>query len=447
MLLNFLFIFIFLLIIITFILFEGDLFQPAVILTLAYFISIASALVNRNVWGTELHFKTFGLILLGVATFIIVSLLTKLSYKPKVEGISYKELKEINPSKIIYGILLILNLVMLFLYIHEIQKVVLFSGRGFSNITDLISNYRYLSYYSNEVEDRVSGMINQLAKIIPATTFVSLYIFINNYFITKQIKKNFIYLIPIAIFFVYAIISGGRLPLIRLVIGTLLILYIYSVYGSHKSQLTRSFKMITRSLFAFLMLIVLFFLLKFVLGRSSQEDFITYITRYMGGSIQLFDLFVIDPIRRNKELGAETFSGIYEMLAKLGFDNNIIKGLEWRISPNYYSLGNVYTAIRRYYSDFGVIGIVICQSFTAWLYTLGYEKIRHHSLVTNGQRFRLILLAASFYPLFLNSIEDVFYISMVTIGYGIQIVIFYLVFWVLLKVQVDFNKGKLRINR
>ncbi|MTV44646.1 oligosaccharide repeat unit polymerase, partial [Streptococcus pneumoniae] len=90
--------------------------------------------------------------------------------------------------------------------------------------------------------------------------------------------------------------------------------------------------------------------------------FISYITRYMGGSIQLFDLFVIDPIRRNKELGAETFSGIYEMLAKLGFDNNIIKGLEWRVSPNYYSLGNVYTAIRRYYSDFGVIGIVICQS-------------------------------------------------------------------------------------
>ncbi|VTG68920.1 oligosaccharide repeat unit polymerase Wzy [Streptococcus pneumoniae] len=447
MLLNFLFISIFLLIIITFILFEGDFFQPAVILTIAYFISIASALVNRNVWGTELHFKTFYLILLGVATFIIVSLLTKLSYRPKVEGISHEELKEINPSKIIYVILMILNLVMLFLYIREIQKVVLFSGRSFSNITDLISNYRYLSYYSNEVENRVSGMINQLSKIIPATTLISLYIFINNYFITKQIKKNFIYLIPIAIFFVYAIISGGRLPLIRLVVGALLILYIYSVYGSPKSQLTKSFKMITRSLFAFLILIVLFFLLKFVLGRSSQEDFISYITRYMGGSIQLFDLFVIDPIRRNKELGAETFSGIYEMLAKLGFDNNIIKGLEWRVSPNYYSLGNVYTAIRRYYSDFGVIGIVICQSFTAWLYTLGYEKVRHYSLVTNVQRFRLILLAASFYPIFLNSIEDVFYISMVTIGYGIQIVIFYLVFWVLLKVQVDFNKGKLTINR
>lgn len=79
------------------------------------------------------------------------------------------------------------------------------------------------------------------------------------------------------------------------------------MYGSPKSQLTKSFKMITRSLFAFLILIVLFFLLKFVLGRSSQEDFISYITRYMGGSIQLFDLFVIDPIRRNKELGAETF--------------------------------------------------------------------------------------------------------------------------------------------
>lgn len=95
-----------------------------------------------------------------------------------MEGISYKELKEINPSKIIYVILLILNLVMLFLYIREIQKVVLFSGRVFSNITDLISNYRYLSYYSNGVEDRVSGMINQLSKIIPATTFISLYIYL-----------------------------------------------------------------------------------------------------------------------------------------------------------------------------------------------------------------------------------------------------------------------------
>ena len=336
---------------------------------------------------------------------------------------------------------------MLFLYIREIQKVVLFSGRGFSNITDLISNYRYLSYYSNGVEDRVSGMINQLSKIIPATTFISLYIFINNYFITKQIKKNFIYLIPIAIFFVYAIISGGRIPLIRLVVGALLMFYLYSVYGNHKSQLTRNFKMIIRSLFALLILIVLFFILKFVMGRSSQEDFISYITRYMGGSIQLFDLFVIDPIRRNQELGAETFSGIYEMFAKLGFDNNIIKGLEWRVSPNHYSLGNVYTAIRCYYSDFGVIGIVICQSFTAWLFTLGYEKVRHCSLVTDIQRFRLILLTASFYPIFLKSIEDVFYISMVTIGYGLQIIIFYFVFWLLMKIQVDFNKGKLTINR
>ena len=119
--------------------------------------------------------------MLGVGTFIIVSLLTKLSYRSKVEGISYKELKEINPSKIIYVILLILNLVMLFLYIREIQKVVLFSGRGFSNITDLISNYRYLFYYLNGVEDRVSGMINQLSKIIPSNYiyfFVYIYIYL-----------------------------------------------------------------------------------------------------------------------------------------------------------------------------------------------------------------------------------------------------------------------------
>lgn len=445
MLLNLLFIFVLISFFITFTLFEFDFFHPAVIINLAYIVSIGSAVYNRDLWMIDMHPKTIALLILGVIIFIIVSFLSTSLSNSILSLKKQEELKEIKPQNLIFSSIMLINVVVLVLYIIEIRRVVGGNGILTSNVTDLISSYRNISYYSNENDARISGLINQISKIIPATTFSCLFIFINNYSVTKKIKTNRKYLLPIIVYSIQAIISGGRMPLIRLAIAILVMYYVFLLYNRPNNNLNSSFVILRRALLTFILLILSFYSLKFVLGRNSQENFIIYITRYMGGSIQLFDLFVRNPIRSNSEFGAETFSGIYEMLSKIGFENNIIKGLEWRVSPNGYSLGNVYTAIRRYYSDFGGVGIVLCQGFVALLYSNIYVRVRKDSLVNTTQQFRLILLAASFYPLFLNGIEDVFYISMVTIGYFIQIIIFYIIYRILVSVKVDILSGKILI--
>lgn len=440
MVLHIFLIILFILFVLTCLMFEFDFFEPAIILVIGYILTTLSAIYNEALWQFKLHWNSVGLLLIGICSFIMTSYLTKRYVVKRYNThLNLQELKEIHIQNLVFYIMLLANIVVFILYYLEVLDVVESFGKSIHSISALIANYRTLSYYSNDSANRVSSIVNQLSKIIPAMTFISLFIFINNYIATNKIKQNLKYLLPLVVFFAYAMISGGRMPLIRLSIAGLFLFSIISSYNK-RNNLKNSIILLKRALLSFVILVIVFYGLKFLLGRSSQENFSLYITRYLGGSLQLFDLFVENPNKLNSEFGAETFSGIYEMLAKFGVENNIIKGLEWRSAPSGYAVGNVYTAIRRYYSDFGIFGIIFCQSMLAVVYTVFYQKCKHSSLGTDKQRLRIIIYAASLYPIFLNSIEDVFYISMITIGYIIQLIIFKIMFKIMFRVKIVGDK-------
>ena len=129
---------------------------------------------------------------------------------------------------------------------------------------------------------------------------------------------------------------------------------------------------------------------------------------YGGGSIQLFDMYLQEPPQKSELFGSETFWGTYRFLD----DYNIINlrkkptgSLEWRKSNN-YSIGNVYTAYRRWIQDFGILGCAIVFAFVCMVYNIYYNKLKYYNKGKNNLfNISLIFYAYLYYHLVLISID------------------------------------------
>jgi oligosaccharide repeat unit polymerase len=184
--------------------------------------------------------------------------------------------------------------------------------------------------------------------------------------------------------------------------------------------------------------LVLFVAVRTFVGRSNAEDPFYYITKYAGGSIQLLDLFIKNPISESSIWGKETFYAMYKFLGpKLGHSDWVyVFAKEFRRS-NGVALGNVYTALRCYYYDFGYIGCIICTGIVGFVFSIVYANI-HRNKLKNGVDMRLFLYAYLSYSYCLFSVN--YYFDYLNFGFIKYIIFMYLIRWFLLKFKLSLKK-------
>ena len=166
--------------------------------------------------------------------------------------------------------------------------------------------------------------------------------------------------------------------------------------------------------------------MKDLVGRVSSLKFIDYITQYVGGSIELLDLYIkviqvklIPLFRRN-------LTGLLNGLKKFGFFHfEIRKQLEFRYTPTGIYLGNVYTALRRYYHDGSWLGLMLFPMLLSYFMNKFYENVKKYSCYHLGDVFKIIVYGSLLYILPFQAMEDLFWISKVSIGYVIELIILY----------------------
>ena len=190
---------------------------------------------------------------------------------------------------------------------------------------------------------------------------------------------------------------------------------------------------------AIIMLIVLylFSFTRTLVGRTSKDNFIDYISRYFGGSIQLFDMYLENPTPKSNIWGKETFFGINKFLSQIGVINaNYTLHLEFR-SSNGVSLGNVYTSFRRMIQDFGVSGLIILN------FLFGIIMTCYYNFIKNSKSIDKISLKYIFYFMILHSVvltpfSDFFFSTILSINY--LNIAFYMII-------ISFVLRKIKINR
>jgi oligosaccharide repeat unit polymerase len=404
----------------------GDWLAPAPLVSMAFLFSVVCAAMNVEKWNIKLSAQTFLTILMGVVLFCVFSLIAKGRTGTQQRQSVSLGVQEIVISPYIQLLLICLFLVTVIVYRKYLSNS--FALLGVSNETwsSAMEEYRYAtadterSYLTS-----FPTWVTYLYNTMHALAFILLYILINNLFARGNFFRNSLFcVVCAAIYLVSVILRSGRNPILEYAMAALVIWWVvwHRVHGW--KRLIHLGYVVMVPVFVALLLLV-FSGLREAVGRTDTSDFVSYITKYAGGSIQLFDMYLEDPAPSSGVFGQETFRGIVSAIGR-HFNSSLIFSyqLEFR-SVNGIVLGNVYTAFRYWIYDFGYVGWTVILLFYSVFYTLCYERVISRNQVGSSD-VGLTLYAYIISGIVMLPIQDSFLATQLNPGgiYMILVIIF-----------------------
>jgi len=342
------------------------------------------------------------------------------------------ELEYINISNSKLIICIILTVITATIFIYNVLKLAKSYG-GYDNYAEMMSNYRSNTSYG---EDSLPKYVTRLYNIMLPVTYLLWYMFINNLLVDRTNRKNFVYLIPVFILLGTSLVNAERTTILNFFIYAITIFYLLfqkSKYYTKKAEHNFIFKVLV----AIIIFLVGFVSIRTFVGRGDEMDPIYYITFYAGGSVQLLNLFLQNPIKADY-FGEEVFLSFRQKLKKMGFNVEArdIVHLEFRES-NGESIGNVYSAYRKYIHDFGYAGVAFFQILNALIFEIWYEKIQNRKIKKNID-LSVILFAYLFVHLCKHSITESIYVNLL----NIPRLFLFLFIWKFYFINIKINKKK-----
>lgn len=257
-----------------------------------------------------------------------------------------------------------------------------------------ISNYNYNIWYSinSGFFDSVSGLKSFCIYIAPVMIVLMNIFFVN--YLSEKNNLNYL-IIQTGLTFLMVSLTNGRAGLLRLLIP---LVFIYMIMRKKSNM-----QIIKIGVKAFAVILALFFLynsLKRVMVQENQLEYaINSFLGYAGGGITAFSQWCDSS--HQLFYGAYTFRPIYSLLNALGYPVTVVSVFEPFLRGPGGTLGNVYTSLKWYANDFGLVYALLIQFVFGvihfWLYFKMYQKR------STGY---LIACATSMYPLLMQFFSD-----------------------------------------
>lgn len=395
--------------------FTRDIFSPSCIMCESYILAVTSAIWNIDKWNINLHNNTVFIITIGIFVFCVISWIINYGYS---KNRKYSEEKA-EPDFIKYDRKIIMLLIAaqgicLIIYIYFFIKAL----GDLSQYESLNYMMRYFRFFI-DIEKDIPTVINQLIKISKAITYVCGFIFIHNKIVAKKLNKkkneNFL-LISLIVFALMSLLTGGRFEVMILILAMIMMWYIItSIYNNNK---TMTISTIMKIIGILIIAIILFSVMKTIVGRQSEASIIDYFTEYFGCSIQIFDIYLQDENNHITDGRGELFADLLKLLEKFKIiesrpDNS---ELATYVKSNGIVIGNVYTGFRKMIHDFGMLGVVFFQGLMSVIMTVYYEKIRNKKKINNIS-LSIIFYSAIAFTMFLHSYSEFFYSTIISFNY------------------------------
>ncbi|OUN46866.1 hypothetical protein B5G22_07140 [Limosilactobacillus reuteri] len=422
-----LFILFLILTVITYIVFKKDIMAPPFIFCAMYTFSIGLALTEYSNWELSSYsFSAFSIYFGGAIIFVMMAVLSNQSINALYGTSDYifkeNEIKNQYVNKFFLLLIIVVDLVALVLLIKDVKSL---TGGG--SLSHMMEVYRSLTSYSSKAQ--LPGYDQQLTKFVTASAYICGFLLINN-FMSKNYNKYILLLaLPEIIYCIYSIYLSNRLNLLQLIAA--LVVYYCFLKSVKNGNIIGSVKLLFKVLIVFITMLLLFYLIRLMVGRTSSSGtgVIDYLAMYVGGPVKLFDLYMQNPLKSDF-WGKETFYGLIRNLRSFGLVNfpDYISHKEFR-SINGIGLGNIYTAYRPWIADFGIGGMLILQSIFGLFFNSLYfliKKINYYHHI-----FLLILYGYVITPVFMHPIDDHFYSMFFNLGFVSYLIIFYLIYWIL----------------
>jgi len=434
---------------------RGDYIHPCAIILEVYLLSVFFLVTEIKKWEAYISEGTFSIIFLGLTVYIIVAIVTTEFSKVRFKFTSHKTKIQKNKSHIneqrevdiVEPINLIFNLLaisVVFVTYRDIANIAASIG-SFSEFGKMVSIF-HTAAVRGELERGVSKFSSYGSTILTAISYIYLYIVIQNIILRKRKKKIWyaIRIFPIIMYMLYSIIIGSRNPILQLFFAGITIAFIMRRKYYLKDRKFEIYSAIKIVIFGSIVLFA-FSNIREIVGRTSDLDTWDYIAKYVGAPIKLFDMLVLSGNHNTSGIwGKETFINIWRFIGqKIGNQTlaNLLMNKEWR-TINGFSLGNVYTAFREYYYDFGITGVVILTAIHSFIFNNVYRKLnsRQHRISPSTIDFSILLYAYFAQCLFYFSIDDRFYQAYLSYGTLRTIIVMLIFVKVIPKIKIRENK-------
>ena len=367
---------------------KSDWGSPPVLASSMFLLSSLATLYNAWSFGLRLTLDVTFTSLLLSTIFIGVCLFLYWTGQP--ETASNNENSSSNDSGTARAVLSFIKLPSLYVFLSmALGLLTLFMiYRDVSSTIDVlgvigdwnsqIGRYRNMNAYGGGFEDGggLSSMSNILLKVLAIVAFINLYIGINNCFCKKKIGELFCYITPALCMAAAYMIQGIRLGSIRIICAALIIAWLLWMRQHHWNKQVK-LATVFKVLFAIMLLGLFFWCAAWLVGRNVSQGPLDYICQYIGCSFGVFDSYIHFPTPQPERFGAFTFLPIYDFIGRhFGITDFLSTGLgEFRYWDG-HNLGNVSTAFRPWYADFGLFGASIVSMVTALFYQLLYNQAK-----------------------------------------------------------------------
>ncbi len=396
------------------ILHKKDMNEPSIVFPLSFDLACLVAILNIKQFELHLHLNTFLVIIFGVINFCIVSSIVKSLSKKKISK-NNNELKPIHVEKTKILLYIVFSSLVGILYFIYVVKSVGGSFGSIAAISKAIGTYNdIVKFNEGALSSRIPSLFLLLKDIVLYSAYWFMYVIINNYVLNK--KVDLLLALELIICLLLSLLSGSRAPAFNIILAGLSF-YLFFNKKKNGEKLKLSFKEKKRIITIIAAMILVFFPLANLLGRTTKKDFSSYISIYCGAEIKNLDTFLQkDSVIEEKAWGSQTFYGLYSSFGKY---LNIPKAkYQLNLPFNYVgirSLGNVYTIFYPFIYDFGYIGLFIMVTIMAIISQLIYNKA-NNSKIREEPNIYVLLYGFIFSCLILSFFSNKFYERVFSIG-------------------------------
>lgn len=422
--------------------FDKDFLSPTVISCVAFSIAVLSAIIGLLSWNFDknLSILTFFIFVVGICAFFLGELLCrKFCFKAEKKQDSKKAKREIKNIPLFILILILLFVIITtVLLVLEIIRVCKDFGFTSNSFKEILAFYRTKSgLFSSEAytsKIKVNFIVKQMQKACNVINMIMAIYFIDKIFTIKSVKKSTV--LELAVIILILIISllqtilfnGGRSIMFHFLVGYIG-LFAFEYFYAYNKKFSKKF--IYSSVATCFVLVLVYYIMLPIVGRSTQHNFIEYNTFSFGTSISTLDLYIKNDNSRSENLGEETFSGVYYTLNKFGIiEYTKPQTHEWYSYANGGTLSsNVFTSFRAYYKDFGLCGVGILQFIFGFAISWLYMKVRKDE----NQLLKIIYFY--FFYIFVEQIRDEQFFSLLNISTVANMILMVGIYYIILFIQ------------
>lgn len=389
---------------------------PASLSVLVFLISSIVFLLNAKKWETQIGITSIFLIIsallvfwLGTRTRVRFVLNSRdLGFEARTENYIYK----IKPP-IIIAFFLLGILVDFLIYRRSMQILSKYSASQY-----LLGTLR--TALSND-ESWGTG-ISIIREGFYAVGYSCLFAYCVNVCNTPKSNwyKWLYLLLPVIPMLIAMFLSTGRTGFIRV----LCVAFITCVTVINYKNKIRFGKFARYGIIVFVVLLLAFFELGKATGKSQIFSPFDTLSIYIGSSIGAFDAYLKNPSSYSNSFAGETLYGIRSIFRM--FNEKIVStpiALPFHMVAHGYNT-NVYTALRRYINDFGIIGMYVIMFFEGIIFG-NWERLLKEK---KSKGLSLLLYAYFMYDIIMMSIEENFLREFLTLAQIFILIVFYIVY-------------------